>query len=44
MFVILQLMKEEKEMIREIYEGDFRPVDNMGMTEEYQEKRHVAIS
>ena len=29
-------------MIREIYEGDFRPVDNMGMTEEYQEKRRVA--
>ena len=42
MFVILQLMKEEKEMIREIYEGDFRPVDNMGMSEEYQEKRQAA--
>lgn len=29
-------------MIREIYEGDFRPVDNMGMSEEYQEKRQIA--
>lgn len=29
-------------MIKEIYQGDFRPADNLGMTEEYQEKRQVA--
>lgn len=29
-------------MIKEIYQGDFRPVDNMGISEEYQEKRQVA--
>lgn len=29
-------------MIKEIYQGDFRPADNMVMSEEYQEKRQVA--
>lgn len=29
-------------MIREIYEGDFHPADNIGMSEEYQEKRQAA--
>lgn len=29
-------------MIREIYHGDFRPVDNAGMSDDYQEKRQVA--
>lgn len=29
-------------MIKEIYQGDFRPADNMEMSEEYQEKRQVA--
>lgn len=30
-------------MIREIYEGDFHPADNIGMSEEYQEKRQAAF-
>ena len=29
-------------MIKEIYHGDFRPVDNAGMSDDYQEKRQVA--
>ena len=29
-------------MIKEIYQGDFRPADNIGMSEEYQEKRQAA--
>lgn len=29
-------------MIRELYEGDFRPADDIGTSEEYQEKRQTA--
>jgi hypothetical protein len=29
-------------MIREIYEGDFRPADNIDLSEDYQEKRQAA--
>lgn len=32
----------DDKVIKEIYQGDFRPVDNMGISEEYQEKRQVA--
>jgi len=29
-------------IIREIYEGDFHPADNIDLSEEYQEKRQAA--
>lgn len=29
-------------MIKEIYQGNFRPMDNMGISEDYQEKRQAA--
>lgn len=34
--------EENVEMIKEIYQGDFRPADNIGMSEEYKEKRQTA--
>ena len=29
-------------IIRELYEGDFRPADDIGTSEDYQEKRQAA--